>query len=329
MREIEFERQDWDPNSSESSGPFTPALLAFVGDVQPTADDVSRALVASIRKLGKTASATLEEARGVEIAGYSLPTAIDTFLSSCAPAIVDIVTALEQNVRSAVEVLAILGVAYVFVAMGAYGNAVKNAETMFSEALELLDEAFQAVTSADFGQALSTIVVETIKSIKHFNLFALTAEISIERAAYFAGGLVGFLVQIVAGLFWSGGVASVEAVALQIEQVFGSVGAKMAAFFQQEAKAALVATFEFTLDAMISLVRKLLALIKKGKAAVEDAVRAFFAALKEAAKLGDDVVQMIKQWLGLTDAEMSLLDELGLEFVQITDDAARACLITY
>ncbi len=224
------------------------------------------------------------------------------------------------------EVLGLLDlVGYLLVALGAAGGAVSDPERLIPMALEILDEAFQTILTTDWPGLFDAAFSALVEGISHFNLFALTSEITIERVAYFVGGVVGLLAEIIVGLFWSGGLDSVRAVVTK----FGRVGSEMFEAIRSGVTQLVGSTTTFSVDALAGLLRSVLAVIRQGKAAVTAAVKHLFTLLDDLTRLDDNVLDRIQQMLKLTTEEMNLLEAVQLRFVNLADDVAEACTVTY
>ncbi len=215
-------------------------------------------------------------------------------------------------------------VGYFFVVLGAAGDFSAHAKTYVPEALELLDETIQTILSADIPGILAVMMDAIGEALSHFNLWALTDSITLERVAYFTGGLAGFIVEILIGNFWSGGLKTVRAAATN----FGKLGDEVYEFLIKGMQSSLATAFRFNIPDMMALVRKILALLRQGKEAVRSLIRSVFNVMEKAAALTDEVVQEIMRLLKLTDEEKKYIDALGLQFVKRRGNVSSLCQIT-
>lgn len=363
---IKFQEYHWDPaaqnpNITENDNTsFSPILFSFASAQIEELTTLAENSVGQVSSIIKTElNKKLNEVHSqlsklqIPLTGYAVPESISSFLDTCFKMIDTIVNNLIDGCESMVKffigldekwlnalnafycglwnglVEAVLGIVdligYCFIVSGAAGSAMANAQTLIPQFYELMDEAVQTIFEADIPGIVSEAINAIGVGISNFNLFALTGTISIERVAYFVGGVVGFIVELVAGIFWSGGIDGVRATIAK----FGKVGEDIFAFLTASVTKILGSAFQFTVENMLILVRKIIELLKKGKEEIAAVIRSVFEALEQAAKLADNIIQEIIRLFKLTSEEVKLIDEVGLSFVKYTDEAFSLCKITY
>ena len=346
-----------DQGEMQANPDFTPILLPFsnqtleklaeleASSIETVADMLQKQLL----KEQANIKARLDQFSKTKAAGIVVPENVIACLETCAGYINEMIDLLVETCSRAIPLFSALGikwlnalnafycglwnslveailglvdlVGYYFVVLGAIGDATADAQTLLPQAYELLDEAIQTILQADIVGILSEAIHALVEGVSNFNLYSLTGSISIEKVAYFVGGVIGFVVEIFVGAYWSGGIEAVRAAILK----FGKVGEDIFTFMTSGIQRTMGNVLEFSIESMMSLVVKILALIKAGKEKVGEVIRSLFRALENAAELADDVVEMIKRLLQLTETETALLDELGLKFVKYQNNLCSVC----
>ncbi len=348
-----------DSSKDELTKNFRPALLGFVVDVNDTFSTVQKSAIDfATRQLKKNLAqqhgqlkSSIKSFRKMPMGGYLIPESIDQLIDKAESITDQAYDHLNTILTGTVEIMATLGnkwlyalnafycglwnslveailgildmIGYLFKGLGAVGDAVSKAQTLVPQALELLDEVVQTIFGTDMIAMVKTAVNAIVKGVSNFNIFSLTGSMSIERVAYFIGNVVGFFVEIVAGIFWSGGLDGVRAFVMKL----GKVGDDILAYIMSTVKRVLGGAFKFSLQNMMKLIRRIMELMKKGVLAVQMAIADFFSALHRAAKLADDIIQEIIRMLRLTPDEVRALDDLGLVFVKKDKRGCAACML--
>jgi hypothetical protein len=358
---IKFNEHHWNPEAKQGSegSSFTPFLFSpIINQVKDLASlgeqivgKVSETLRHTLRDKLNEFHLQLDNLKKPSLGGYMFPAGMTIFLDDALKMIDTVVENLIGTCEATVMLFVNLGerwlnalnafycglwnalieavlgpvdmVAYFFVILGLADDAV-GAQQRIPEALELIDEAIQTILKADVPGILATCASAIGEAIGNFNLWSLTATITLEKVAYFVGGLVGWVVEIVIGWFWSGGIDGVRATLVK----FGKAGEAVFESFLGGVKKLLGSTVDFTVQSMTTLVRKIIALLKQGKTEIKALIQSAFKTLEKAAVLADDVVRQIIRELRLTDEEVKWIDELGLNFVKTKDSVSNLCLIS-
>ncbi len=225
-------------------------------------------------------------------------------------------------VEAVLGLIDILG--WIFVAMGAVGEAVSNASSLIPEALELLDEATQAIMSADISGMFSEAVSTIIEEVSSFNLSALTAEITMDKVAYVIGAIVGFIVELVVGLISSGGISSVGSLLSKM----GKIGKEMLEFLTVSIKKVLGDVATFSVRTVTAVVRKILAILKGGRAAIRTAIQDIFLVIEKAAVLGAEYITAAARQIGTTSRKLTRwLEDTGMALVKVADEGCAICKV--
>ena len=227
--------------------------------------------------------------------------------------------ALVEAVLGLIDLLA-----WIFVAIGAVGEAVSNASSLIPEALELLDEATQAIMNADISGMFSEAVGTIIEEVSSFNLSALTAEITIDKVAYVIGAIIGFIVELVIGLISSGGISSVGSLLSKM----GKIGKEMLEFLTVSIKKVLGDVATFSVRTITVAVRKMLAILKGGRSAVRTAIQEIFIVIEKAAVLGAEYITAAARQIGTTSRKLTKwLEDTGMALVKVADESCAICKI--
>jgi hypothetical protein len=212
-------------------------------------------------------------------------------------------------------------VGMIFNGMAAFGEAVKNPEKAIPRLLEQIDELIQSLSKIDFGK-IATALGGLISS----QITKLTEELTPEQVAYFLGGVVGFMIEIILEILFTGGTAAVAAVFRR----FGNIGKR---FFQflREAVEAIISKKLLVKNAgndFLGLLDKLIAFLKQGTEKIVEGIRKFREELDKLGEVTREAIQRIKNLFKLTDTDLKKLRDLGLDFTRIGDEFATICKVS-
>ena len=315
------------------------------------ADEIGKGLAAELAEWKKDLEAKWQM-YAVISGTYAVPAAVTGFIDAAEEKILFLIDQLVAGVNGMVKVFlyigeksinamnafycglwnslveAVLGivdtVGYIFKGLAMAGDAMNNAQTLVPQALEMMDEIWQAVMSTDFSELVSAAMDAVLQQLSNLNIMTMVNAISVEKTAYFLGGFVGFVVEIVAGMLYSGGVASVNS-ALQKIANFGKIGSDVLAFITSAVNRTFAAASAFSLEYIMAIVRQILSLMRKGKDEVVKFINDLFDVMRKAAQLADDIVREIMQKFQISPTDKALIDELGLVFTNYTDEACSVC----
>ncbi len=361
---VKFKDHHWDPQAKATSADagtgFEPVLFPYSQDVltaletggEAAIDEVARLIDQGLRaNLRATQSqwAALSQLPG---GSYVIPEGISSFLDQSYQMIEDLVERLLSGTRDFVQfylnvgskwlnalnafycglwnaiVEAVLGivdlVGYLFKGLGLVGEGANSAQTLLPRALETIDELIQTAFETDFVTLLANAYEAVKAQLSKLNPMALAGMISVEKVAYFIGGFVGFIAEIVAGMIYSGGLASVGSAMKK----FGNIGTDVFAVVTAGTRRLVGEAASFSLASILSIIEKLLDLLRKGKDEVVRLIDAVFDAIRNGAKLADDVLQEIKRVFHLTDEELRILDDAGMAFTSYSNKTCTLCKLT-
>ncbi len=215
-------------------------------------------------------------------------------------------------------------VGYLFKAMGMIGNAMKNAQTLIPQALEMIDEMIQTLSTVDFSSIFSEAVDEIIAQLKKLDLSAWASEISLEKVAYFLGGLTGFVLQVLISIYWSGGLDGIRAA---VEKI-GSIGKGVVDFIKSSVEKLIGIAAGLSIEGLVKVVQQIIQALKSGAKAVVEFIRAIFEALKRGFRTLEELFVVIKEMLKLTSEDEQAMKELGLQFTSLIGKTCTLCKIT-
>ncbi len=222
---------------------------------------------------------------------------------------------------------AILGmvdlVGYLFSALGAAGEAIGEAKTLIPAALEMIDETIQKMSTINFSEIFSAALTEIVSQLSKIDLSAWVSSVSLEKVAYFIGGLTGFAVEILVGIFWSGGLDGVRAAVTKL----GRIGEGFIDFIVAIVQKAAGASAGLSMVGLIKIGQLIMEALQKGADAVVAFIRYVFDALKRGFRTIEQMISEIKQIFKFTDADDQLIKDLGLTFTSLTQDTCTLCKI--
>lgn len=213
-------------------------------------------------------------------------------------------------------------VGYIFQFMGAAGEFWSNAQELIPQLYELVDEAVQSFFKLDVRKIISAV----LNQLSQIDIAALASSISVERLAYFAGAFIGFVVELLIGFLFTGGVSSGSAFLTKI----GTMGTN----FIKITEAAIAKIFirgisqvsgKSILTMLIHYARKMIEILKKGTEEMVRLIQSFFDELNNLVKLSKETIKEIILKFKITMAEKQLLEKLGIEFVNFEEGIATAC----
>jgi vacuolar-type H+-ATPase subunit H len=213
---------------------------------------------------------------------------------------------------------------YLFKGLALAGDAVNNAQKLVPQALEMMDELVQAVMQTDFSELISAAAEVVQQQLSTFNIMTMVNAISIERTAYYVGGFIGFVVEIVAGMLYSGGVASITSVIQKLGK-FGNVGAKVLAHITSTTTRTFGAAAAFSFEYIMAIVKKMTGILRKGKEEVAKFIEDIFRIIREAGQLADEIIQEIIRKFGFTDEELDAMKKLDFVFTKDNNASCTIC----
>jgi len=172
----------------------------------------------------------------------------------------------------------------VFKGIVAMQDFAKNFSTQFPILMEYVDNILQAIKDINFTELYKTFKSKISQSTQ-----------SIETIAYFSGAFIGFLIEltieIVVGIFITGGALSVAAVLQKLSSIFtglfkGLANVGKTAF--NFGKGLVVKTF----NGFKKLLDQLIAFLRKGTKEFKQMINDFFDDVK---RIADDVARVVKQ----------------------------------
>ncbi|MGB8191223.1 MAG: hypothetical protein WCF67_04845 [Chitinophagaceae bacterium] len=280
---------------------------------------------------------------------YAIPEGITLFLKKCEERIIQLIDQQQVNIEFMLKVFisigekfinavnafycglwnslveAVLGmvdtVAFIFKGLALIGDAIVNAQTLVPQALELMDELIQAMMRTDYSELISAACKAIQDQLATIDFTTIIGSISVEKTAYFLGACIGYIVEIVAGIIYSGGL---EALASTLRR-FGKVGTDVLQFVTASTAKTFGEIVALSADSMIAIVRKVVDLLKKGKDEVVKFINDIFQIIKKGAKLTDEIILEIMKKFGFTNVEKQLIDDLGMAFVNYSGDACSIC----
>ena len=361
---IEFQDYHWDPEAErpEDSGEFEPILCPVANELFATEVMIGEAIADTI---ATTLSAQLQAQKEQRMASWSayarfprtypVPAAVSDFMNAAEQKILHLIEELTNGIKTMVNVFvhvgtkavnavnafycglwnslveAVLGivdmVGYLFIGLSMAGDAVNNAQTLVPQALEMLDEMVQMVMQQDFVETVTAAINAIINQLAAIDFMTLINGISVERTAYYVGGFIGFIVEMVVEALLSGGTAAVAALLTKLEK-FGKIGTDVMAFVQAAIKATFRQASQLSFEYIMAIMETVLKLLRKGKDEVVKFINDLFDVIRKAAQLTDEVIAEIMQKFRITAADKQLIDELGLAFTNYADDACSMCTRT-
>ncbi|HYF30361.1 MAG TPA: hypothetical protein VD993_04525 [Chitinophagaceae bacterium] len=357
---IKFQDYHWDPAAEQPEGgafepilcPFANELMAAEGFIgEAVADTIADGLVAAFREW--KAEFESNWALYSTISGaYPVPAHITDFLARAEENILYLADKIEMSVNTMVKVFiyigencinafnafycglwnslveAVLGivdlVGYIFKGLAMAGDAVNNAQTLVPQALEMLDELWQALMRTELIDVINAAIDAVLKQLSNINIMTMVNAISVERTAYFLGGFIGFIVEIAAGMVYSGGLASINTVVQKIAN-FGKIGSEVLTFIQSAVGRTFGAASAFSLEYIMAIARKIIELLRMGKDEVVKFIDDVFEVMRRAAQLTDEVIDEIMKKFDITPTDKQLIDELGLVFTNYAEETCSIC----
>ncbi|MCB9810830.1 MAG: hypothetical protein H6779_00985 [Candidatus Nomurabacteria bacterium] len=354
---VKFKEKHWDSSKAGYSPILTHysnlAVNSFESLSEDLIEDISRTIRAEIdsRKrdlesyvrtaMSKSYAAVLVQSEDITYILDSVFAKVDIFaaeLTAKVEAAVGALADVGEQVISAINayfcglwnalVEAVLGLidllGWIFVALGAAGEAIKNAATVIPEALEILDEMVQTVLSADISGIFSEAIDTIVEEVSSFNLSALTADITLDKVAYMVGAIVGFIVELVVGLISSGGMSSVSSLLTKM----GKIGEDVLAFLKASINTVLGGITKFSIETILPIIRKIISVLRGGRAAIRTAIREIFLVIEKAATLGMEYIAEVAGKIGTTSSKLkSWLDDIGMALVKTAEDGCAICKI--
>ena len=222
---------------------------------------------------------------------------------------------------------AILGivdlVGYLFKGLGALGNAVGNAQSLIPPALEVLDEFIQNFSQIDFSGIASSVFSELVNQLSSIDISGWASSLSLEKVAYFLGGLAGFIVQVLASIFYSGGAQGVYAALTQ----FGAMGKTFVDFIVKAVEKAIGVAAGLSVEGITKLISLIMETLKKGAAKVADLIKYIFEALKRGFKSVDEFIRDVMTKFKLSYGEVLEAESLGMKFTGMYDEFCSLCKV--
>ena len=204
-----------------------------------------------------------------------------------------------------------------FRAFAVQAGFLKNAQTKIPQAFEMLDECIQAFSKIDLGKIASEIADQ----IMRIDITAFAGKISIEKIAYFFGAVVGFIVEIIVGIFLTGGVEAVYATINKLitnsVKLIGSIQSGLVKFFGR--------SLSRLKDDIMHVIAKIIEFLKKGTEGVIETIRALFREILNTVKITAELLAEIVRMFKLSKSDLAKLDEMGYGFVSLEKGVARAC----
>ncbi|MDI9340587.1 MAG: hypothetical protein QM534_08440 [Sediminibacterium sp.] len=217
-------------------------------------------------------------------------------------------------------------VGYLFKAIEMAGSAVANAQTLIPQALEMADEFIQTVMDTDILDLVQSVFWKLMEKLQNFNLYALTQSVSVEQVAYFLGNVGGFVVELIIDAYFTGGTKAVA----DLLKKFGTASEKtlsvITGFITKITKGAV----EFSIEAVFNSMKYFIEMLKSGKETILKWIDDFFKLLEDAAKLGVEFISKIKEFFGISDSQLSKLQEAGYYFVKAAETGGNfECSLCY
>lgn len=226
-------------------------------------------------------------------------------------------------VESVLGVIDLVG--YLFKGFALAGNFAREADGIISQAMEMIDELYQTFLNTDLSGIFSKVIPAVIKQVRGINLANFTSSISPERISYFIGGLLGFVVEILVGIFWSGGLDGIRAT---LNFLFRDLGKGLIEFIEGAVKKATGLAAGLSAEGFLALLEQLLSILKRGATAVVELIDELFAALKRGFQTVDEMISQVMRMLELDQNDMNLIKKMGLQFTGATDELCTLCKIS-
>lgn len=356
---LEFKDFQWDPEAQKDDKPnenFQPELIFFFGDISEISEQNATAIVTAIKGLideqERTVRARMEILMNPAVSKFIWPEALNTFAQKTLEAISIMKQYLYQGIEGVVNAMLYIGekwlnavnafycglwnsvveifvgiidmIKYVFYALSEIGEAINNAQKLVPEMLEIADEFIQLIISGNFLDTITAAVKKIAEKIPTINLWSLTQSISVERVAYFIGNIGGFIVEMILEACYSGGLKNAES----LFHKFGTVGSSIKNAFEAAIKGFVKSPTGFVIETITQYILFLIDILKQGKDKVLQWIDDFWNLLVDAAKLGKELIERIKELFGYTDEQISIFRDYGLEFVKLVDDGlTKECYI--
>ncbi|MCA6436150.1 MAG: hypothetical protein IM600_03855 [Bacteroidetes bacterium] len=348
---IEFEDKNWDPQAVESGSTFVPFFFTLVIGVKDAGAETIKAVIEAIKKgidaKEATLKANLSTILNPTTKDYESPDSMSEFVKKCLDYISQFKNLLYNGIDAVVNTFIFLGdkwlnainafycglwnsvvemflglidiVGYVFWALTKVGEAVADAQNLIPQMLEVLDEFVQMMLQTDIMDTIVSVINKLTEKVLSINLYSLTNEVSIERVAYFVGNIAGFIVELIIDAFISGGTKGV----VDLFKKFGAAGKNILETVMAKATKLFGAAGNLSFETISKCIQFFIDLLKKGKEEVLKWIDDFFALLEDAAKLGKEIIQKIKEIFEFTSEQIDQLKKTGLDFVTYTDEAGK------
>jgi len=213
-------------------------------------------------------------------------------------------------------------IAYIFKAAGMVGDAVATIEEWAPQALEFIDETIQSFTSIDFKGIISGVFDELVIQLKSINLSGLVAEVNLEQVAYFIGGIIGFAVQVIASIYYSGGIEGVVAAF----QNLGKMGKNFITYIKSIVEKLVGISTGFSLEGMVKVLQTILETLKGGVQKIRELIVSLIEGIKRGFKTVEEFAKAIMEYLKISYQEFQEVESLGMKFTALYDDLVTMCL---
>lgn len=357
---IKLGNDRWDPMAAGQDKTFSPFFLPFSPEQLQTLSGMGReARTEVVQQLQQGLQAYRAEING-HLNGFSRnrrfrKKSADTlkgFLDSCADYIGKMLDHIITKVNEVADFMSYMGerwlyminalycglwnalvesilgiidlVGYLFKGFALAGKVARDAQELIPKAMEMIDEVYQTFMQADLSGIFSKTVAAVIGHLHDIDFANITSAISLERVAYFIGGLLGFAVEILVGIFWSGGLDGIRAT---LQHLFADLGRGLIDFLEAAVKKATGFAAGFSTEALLSLLEHLLLILKKGATAVVELIDELFTAFKRGFQSVEEMLRQIMRMLQLDQSDMNLIKKMGLQFTGATDELCTLCKI--
>lgn len=219
---------------------------------------------------------------------------------------------------------AILGlvdlVGYLFKGMAFVYNTSGNIGEILPQALELIDETYQAIVNADYRSIFSETMSAIVAGLKGIDLSGFGASITLEKISYYVGAFVGFVIEILVGM-GSGGITSLKAAFTKM----GKFTEDLFSFIVRMASGVVRESVEISLEGLMALARKIIELIKAGGAKIAELINSIFAAIRRGFRTLEEFIAEIMRMFKLTRAQIDEAGRLGMDFTGLYDEFCTLC----
>lgn len=173
---------------------------------------------------------------------------------------------------------------WIFDANVEFNEILKDIQNKLPPALEVIDQFLQAMSNFDFGAIFNALIDEVIHFLKTLSSEFVAGEI--ERTlcilAYTAGNIIGMIIEFIAELLLTGGVAAVT----KFFESIANAGTKIVEIITNLVKRIFNITLEEIAISMINGLRLLTRFLGAGKEKIVEFFKAFFAEMRTLFGLG-------------------------------------------